>query len=107
MLSFRKTFAAVALAAAAAMAGPGIASADDHSGRGEEPSPYGQCNDFTTQVGAVNVNQGPVCIDFGSLNDEDENKGGDGSGETNFDCNAAVTQVGLVNVNQGPVCIDF
>ncbi|MGW9448648.1 hypothetical protein [Streptomyces sp. NPDC055632] len=106
MLSFRKTFAAVALTAAAVMAGPGIASADDHSGRGEEPSSYGQCNDFTTQVGAVNVNQGPVCIDFGSLYEEDENKGGDG-GDVNFNCNAAVTQVGLVNVNQGPVCIDF
>ncbi|WP_411070598.1 hypothetical protein [Streptomyces sp. cmx-4-25] len=64
MLSFRKTFVAVALTATAVMAGSGIASADDQSGRGEESSFYGQCNDFTTQIGAVNVNQGPVCIDF-------------------------------------------
>ncbi|MEU3297418.1 hypothetical protein ABZ722_34435 [Streptomyces longwoodensis] len=105
MLSFRKTFAAVALAAAAVMAGPGIAAASDHSERGEEPASYGQCNDFTTQLGAVNVNQGPVCINFDSLFEADENKGGDDDG--GFDCNAAVTQVGLVNVNQGPVCINF
>ncbi|MFF6804014.1 hypothetical protein [Streptomyces sp. NPDC012616] len=105
MLSFRKTFAGVALAAAAVMAGPGIASANDHSERGEGPAPYGQCNDFTTQLGVVNVNEGPVCIDFGPLDEAGEKKGG--GGDVNFDCNAAVTQVGLVNVNQGPVCIDF
>ncbi|MDQ0577956.1 hypothetical protein [Streptomyces rishiriensis] len=105
MLSFRTTFAGVALAAAAVMAGPGIASANDHSERGEGPAPYGQCNDFTTQLGAVNVNQGPVCINFGPLDEAGENKGG--GDDTNFDCNAAVTQVGLVNVNEGPVCVDF
>ncbi|MCX4997167.1 hypothetical protein OHA09_06005 [Streptomyces longwoodensis] len=65
MLSFRKTFAAVALAAAAVMAGPGIAVGGDHSQRGEgAAASYEQCNDFTTQLGAVNVNQGPVCINF-------------------------------------------
>jgi hypothetical protein len=105
MLSFRKTFVGVALAAAAVLAGPGIASADDHSGRGEGPAFHGQCNDFTTQLGAVNVNQGPVCVDFGPLEEAGEYKGG--GGDMNFDCNAAVTQAGLVNVNQGPVCIDF
>jgi hypothetical protein len=105
MLSFRKTFAGVALAAAAVMAGPGIAVASDHFERGEGPAPYGQCNDFTTQFGAVNVNQGPVCIDFDSLDEAGEDKGGDD--DRGFDCNAAVTQVGLVNANQGPVCIDF
>lgn len=102
MLSFRKTFAAVALTAAAVMAGPGLASANDYSERGEEPAAYGLCNDFTTQLGAVNVNQGPVCIDFGPLGEAGENKGGD----VNFSCNSAVTQAGLINVNQGPVCID-
>lgn len=105
MLSFRKTFAAVALTTAAVMASPGIASANDRSERSEEPSHYGQCNDFTTQAGAVNANQGPVCVDFGPLYDEHENKSGDG--DMNFNCNAAVTQVGWVNANQGPVCIDF
>jgi hypothetical protein len=105
MLSFRKTFASVALAAAAVMAGPGIAAASDHSERGEGPALYGQCNDFTTQLGAVNLNQGPVCIDFGSSGEADENTGGDdGMG---FNCNAGVTQVGLINLNQGPVCIRF
>ncbi|MET9932654.1 MULTISPECIES: hypothetical protein [unclassified Streptomyces] len=106
MLSFRKTFVSVALAAAAVMTGSGVASADDYSERGEEPTYYGQCNAAVTQIGAVNVNQGPVCIDFGPLYEEDENKGG-GSGDMNFNCNTAVTQVGWVNVNQGPVCIDF
>ncbi|MEV7084032.1 hypothetical protein AB0N88_36680 [Streptomyces sp. NPDC093516] len=105
MLSLRTTFAGVALAAAAVMAGPGIASADDHSVRGEGPAVNGQCNDLTTQLGVVNVNQGPVCIDFGPLYEVGENK--NGGGNVNFNCNAAVTQVGVVNVNQGPVCIDF
>jgi hypothetical protein len=105
MLSFRKTFAGVALAAAAVMAAPGVASANDHSERGEGPALHGQCNDFTTQLGLVNVNQGPVCIDFGPLHEAGEVKGG--GGDMSFDCNSAVTQVGLVNVNQGPVCIDF
>ncbi|MFE5733431.1 hypothetical protein [Streptomyces sp. NPDC056528] len=107
MLLFRRTFVAVALSAAAVMAGPGIASADHHLERGEESAPHGLCNDFTTQVGAVNVNQGPVCIDFGPLDEAGESKGGDDSGDMDFTCNAAVTQVGLINVNQGPVCIDF
>ncbi|MGA5638405.1 hypothetical protein ACPCTN_06665 [Streptomyces cinereoruber] len=104
MLSFHKTFVAVALAATAVMAGPGIASADHHLERGEESAPYGLCNDFTTQVGAVNVNQGPVCIDFGPLDEAGESKGG---GDMDLACNGAVTQVGLINVNQGPVCIEF
>ncbi|MFI9155459.1 hypothetical protein [Streptomyces sp. NPDC053367] len=104
MLSFRKTFASVALAAAAVMAGPGIAAASDHSERGEGPALHGQCNDFTTQLGALNVNQGPVCIDFGSSGEAGQTGGDDG---TSFNCNAAVTQVGLINVNQGPVCIRF
>lgn len=47
------------------MASPGIALADGQSERGAGPASYGQCNDFTTQLGAVNVNQGPFCIDFG------------------------------------------
>ncbi|MFJ7148906.1 hypothetical protein ACIQVT_11960 [Streptomyces sp. NPDC100445] len=105
MLPFRKTFAAVALAAAAVMAGPGIAAASDYSERGEGPAPYGQCNDFTTQLGAVNVNQGPVCVNFDSPDEVGENKGGDD--DMGFDCNDFTTQLGAVNVNQGPVCIDF
>ncbi|WP_051716195.1 hypothetical protein [Streptomyces bikiniensis] len=104
MLSFRKTFVAVALAATAVMAGSGVASADHHLARGEESAPHGLCNDFTTQVGAVNVNQGPVCIDFGPLDEAGENRGG---GEMDLTCNGAATQVGLINVNQGPVCIEF
>ncbi|MGW3387130.1 hypothetical protein [Streptomyces cinereoruber] len=63
-LSFRKTFVAVVLAVTAVTAGSGIASADHHLERGEESASYGLCNDFTTQVGAVNVDQGPVCIEF-------------------------------------------
>ena len=74
-----------------------------HCQRGEEPAAYGLCNDSTTQFGAVNVNQGPVCVDFGPLGEAGESKGGD----VNFSCNSAVTQAGLINVNQGPVCIDF
>ncbi|MFJ4341632.1 MULTISPECIES: hypothetical protein [unclassified Streptomyces] len=105
MLSFRKTLASVALAAAAVLAGSGVASADHHLERGDESASYGVCNDLTTQIGAVNVNQGPVCIDFGSLEEAGESKGGDD--DMGFACNAAVTQVGLINVNQGPVCIDF
>ncbi|MET9931026.1 MULTISPECIES: hypothetical protein [unclassified Streptomyces] len=104
MLSFRKTFASVALAAAAVLAGSGVASADHHLERGDDSAPHGLCNDFTTQIGAVNVDQGPVCIDFGPLEEAGESRGDDGMG---FACNAAVTQVGLINVNQGPVCIDF
>ncbi|QNE79587.1 hypothetical protein F0344_34530 (plasmid) [Streptomyces finlayi] len=104
MLSFRKTFAAVALAAAALMTGPGIASANDYSERGGEPTLYAQCNDFTTQLGVVNVNQGPVCIDFGTSYRHEGHKNGGG---LNFSCNAAVTQLGVVNVNQGPVCVKF
>ncbi|RPK93701.1 MULTISPECIES: hypothetical protein [Streptomyces] len=104
MLSFRKTFAAVALAAAALMTGPGIASANDYSERGEAPTRYVQCNDFTTQHGAVNVNQGPVCVDFGSSHRQEGHMHGGGM---NFSCNAAVKQFGVVNVNQGPVCVKF
>ncbi|MFD4034411.1 hypothetical protein ACFWVP_28850 [Streptomyces sp. NPDC058637] len=104
MPSFRKTFAAVALAAAALMTGPGIASANDYSELGQEPTLYAQCNDFTTQLGAVNFNQGPVCVDFGSSYEQEGHNNGGGM---NFSCNAAVTQYGLVNFNQGPVCVKF
>ncbi|MFD3334638.1 hypothetical protein ACFWV1_18560 [Streptomyces sp. NPDC058700] len=103
MLSFRKTFTALALASAALMAGSGIASANDYSERGAEPTHSAQCNDFTTQLGVVNYNQGPVCVDFGSsYGQEDKNGGG-----LDFSCNGAVTQLGVVNFNKGPVCVRF
>ncbi|NEB95819.1 hypothetical protein [Streptomyces bauhiniae] len=67
MMLFRKTVAATALAAAAVIAGSGMASAADYRGGDEEMSQSFQCNDifqYTAQYGAVNFNQGPICINF-------------------------------------------
>lgn len=68
MKFFRKTVAATALAAAAVLAGSGMASAADYRGGDEEMSSlHFQCNDifqYTAQYGAVNFNQGPICINF-------------------------------------------
>ncbi|GAA2960472.1 MULTISPECIES: hypothetical protein [Streptomycetaceae] len=115
MMSFRRAVAAAALTAAAVLASAGAASAYDQTEYhqlGDTPQVvlHAHCNDLTTQFGAVNVNQGPVCIDFGSDDGESQmrSRGAEsGDIEVHAACNSAVTQVGLVNVNQGPVCIRF
>ncbi|WP_307122927.1 hypothetical protein [Streptomyces sp. B1I3] len=107
----RQVVAATALAAAAVLAGSGVASAGDGSGDGMVQNVLtARCNDFTTQEGLINLNQGPVCVDFDSNNagtqktdDTDDNYGG----EITASCNSFVNQYGLINVNQGPVCVDF
>ncbi|WP_329406009.1 hypothetical protein OG802_00330 [Streptomyces sp. NBC_00704] len=71
-----------------------------------------RCNDFTAQEGLINVNQGPVCIHFGSADAGTHTTGsadddGDGEGQSTVSCNSFVDQHGLINVNEGPVCIDF
>ncbi|MFD9392266.1 hypothetical protein ACFWBB_16545 [Streptomyces sp. NPDC060000] len=105
MMSFRRAVTATALAVAAVTASAGVASAyDQHAEHYQHEVLDAQCNDVTSQFGAVNVNQGPVCIDFGSGNGEYQESGQD---ETSAACNSAVTQIGWVNVNQGPVCIRF
>ncbi|OQD52074.1 hypothetical protein BM536_036210 [Streptomyces phaeoluteigriseus] len=105
MMSFRRAVTATALAVAAVSVSAGAASAYDQPA---EHYPLevlnAQCNDATNQFGAVNVNQGPVCIDFGSDNGEYKESS---QNETSAACNSAVTQIGWVNVNQGPVCIRF
>ncbi|MGY1502644.1 hypothetical protein ACW4TU_39695 [Streptomyces sp. QTS52] len=82
----------------------GASAYDQHAEYSQQEVLDVQCNDVTSQFGAVNVNQGPVCIDFGSDNGEYQESSKD---ETGITCDSAVTQVGLVNVNQGPVCIRF
>ncbi|MEU8648798.1 hypothetical protein [Streptomyces sp. NPDC048737] len=110
MMSFRRAVTATALAVAAVTASAGVASAygqdtEHHRSDGiTQEVLNAQCNDLTSQFGAVNVNQGPVCIDFGSGDGEYRESD---TGETSIACNSAVTQIGLVNVNQGPVCIRF
>ncbi|MEU0054224.1 hypothetical protein ABZ299_34470 [Streptomyces sp. NPDC006184] len=61
----RRAVVATALAAAAVLAGSGVASAGDDSGDDAVQHVLdARCNDFVTQFGLINVNQGPVCIDF-------------------------------------------
>ncbi|QNA77596.1 hypothetical protein C8250_042740 [Streptomyces sp. So13.3] len=115
MMGFRRAIAATALAAAAVMAAAGAASASDYSEYGEHAAMgqhvlSAQCNDATTQIGAVNYNQGPVCIDFGSHHGQGEEMSRALKSDQdlmNAACNSSVTQIGVVNYNQGPVCIRF
>lgn len=111
MMGIRTAVAATALAAAAVLAGSGVASAGDGSGDGMVQQVLdARCNDFTTQEGLINVNQGPVCIDFGSADAGTQTTGradDNGEGQGTVSCNSFVEQYGLINVNEGPVCIDF
>ncbi|MER6789352.1 hypothetical protein ABT330_32865 [Streptomyces sp. NPDC000658] len=111
MMGIRKAAAATALAAAAVLAGSGVAWAGDGSGDDiVQQALDARCNDFTTQEGLINVNQGPVCIDFGSADGGTQTTGSaddDGAAQSTFSCNSFVEQQGLINVNEGPVCIEF
>lgn len=112
MTRFRRTIAATTLAAAAVMAGAGGASASDHSEHDAVVRQVlsAQCDDATTQFGAVNYNLGPVCIDFGSDDGRGEARGRaiqSDQDRKNAACNSDVSQFGAVNYNRGPVCIRF
>lgn len=111
MMGIRTAVAATVLAAAAVLAGSGVASAGEGSGDDVVQQVLdARCNDFTSQVGLINVNQGPVCIDFGSAEAGAQSTGrtyDDGEGQSTLSCNSFVQQYGLINVNEGPVCIKF
>ncbi|MEU4878352.1 hypothetical protein [Streptomyces sp. NPDC021608] len=110
-MGIRKGVAATALAAAAVLTGSGVAFAGGGSGDDMVQQVLdARCNDFTTQEGLINVNQGPVCIDFGSADAGARTTGSaddEGEGQGTLTCNSFVEQYGLINVNEGPVCIQF
>ncbi|WP_202513346.1 MULTISPECIES: hypothetical protein [unclassified Streptomyces] len=111
MMSFRKAVAAAALTAAAVMASAGAAVACGSCESTEQVRNEitAHCNDASTQIGAINFNQGPVCIDFASHDSQTDATRGmtHHTNVMNAACNSAVTQIGAINYNHGPVCIRF